>query len=319
MCKNYIFIIYHVSIVLLFSILLSGCNTGIESTKTISMSRADKIALRPGPEQVLSDSLRPDTLASWKKGREFLITDNKASLIYDFYDSSGLRIHPDTLAGVSVRYDYLESAINPAGAKSYILSFYIPNSNVSMKYRFPDNTKSLESVSVSDLPFLIDIDNINRINHILSGKKVWILTSLWYDSDNTPLSGQKFIPVTIRNILPGNTVFQSVVVFSDNKSIAYIPMNLYSPNGIYNSRLFPTLFSLSDPKSAYPHISVEIWEDICNGKVVTGMTKEECMLSLGKPKEVESGHDWNQLVDFWGYEDGTYLFFKDGRLSNYRK
>lgn len=87
----------------------------------------------------------------------------------------------------------------------------------------------------------------------------------------------------------------------------------------YESRSFSSLFSLNDPKLAYPGITPEIWEIICRGGLTVGMTKEECKLSLGNPKEVDTGHDWNSLMDYWKYDDGTYLLFQDGRLINYRK
>ena len=49
------------------------------------------------------------------------------------------------------------------------------------------------------------------------------------------------------------------------------------------------------------------------------MTKDECRLSLGNPDELQSGHNTSQTLDIWQYSDGTYLFFSDGILTNFRQ
>ena len=84
------------------------------------------------------------------------------------------------------------------------------------------------------------------------------------------------------------------------------------------SRTFPSLVSIYDPKLKYPQITAETWKLIQEGKVALGMTKEECKLSLGNPSEADSGHDWNNTIDVWSYPDGTCLHFQDGLLVNFR-
>ena len=84
------------------------------------------------------------------------------------------------------------------------------------------------------------------------------------------------------------------------------------------SRTFRNLFYLSDPKLKYPDILPSTWEAIQNGRLVKGMTKDECKLSVGNPSDVNSGHDWNSTLDVWQYPNGTYLQFQDGVLVGFR-
>ena len=79
------------------------------------------------------------------------------------------------------------------------------------------------------------------------------------------------------------------------------------------------LFLLADPKGKYPHISNENWALIQQGKVGTGMTKEECKLSIGNPDDLQSGHSRSQTMDIWQYNDGTFLMFEDGLLTRFRQ
>ena len=56
-----------------------------------------------------------------------------------------------------------------------------------------------------------------------------------------------------------------------------------------------------------------------NGQIRNGMTKEECRLSLGSPKEVNKGHNYSSTLELWQYTDGVYLQFQDGLLVNFRQ
>ena len=84
-------------------------------------------------------------------------------------------------------------------------------------------------------------------------------------------------------------------------------------------RTFPTLFSFDDPRKKYPDISPENWERIINGRVEAGMTREECRLALGSPKEVDRAANNSYLREIWLYENGIYLVFEDGLLKIYRR
>lgn len=112
------------------------------------------------------------------------------------------------------------------------------------------------------------------------------------------------------------TFVLSLDITDENSSPAVMYMNI--ANSGLESRTFPDLFSISDPKLRYPSIRPEVWTLITKGRVATGMTKDECKLALGNPSDVNSGHDWNQTLDLWRYDNGAWLQFQDGLLTSFR-
>ena len=49
------------------------------------------------------------------------------------------------------------------------------------------------------------------------------------------------------------------------------------------------------------------------------MTKEECRLSIGSPKRINENPDQGGMREYWYYDGGSYLYFVDGLLSQFRK
>lgn len=298
-------------------ILLSSCNTGIETTKTIKMSKSDKKVVQPSDEEIFATQFKADPLADWLPGRQFLVADQKAALILDsesghsFQDLTGKRL---SYKGVKERKTAGENDV-------CVIMFENPEDGELYGYNTSKSfSLAAEAVTGLDIPTLIDLEIVLSADSILIGRNLWTQSTLWYDSDFNPVKGQKFVKVTVKNVLPGNLYFPLIIEFEDQNADSYFYyMNIKDNTGIgAESRTFSNLFSLTDPKLKYPSISTEIWEKIQNGKVALGMTKEECKLSLGTPADVDSGHDWNSTIDIWRYKDGTFLQFKDGLLVNYR-
>lgn len=298
--------------------LFSSCSTGIESTKTIKLSRDDQKILKPEAEEILISEIKADSLAAWNPGKRFMITDDRASMVYEVYDRNRVRVHNDSLAGTIVEYLGRDRQSNPDGSNVGVISFIDRKSGKTLKYVSRRSFDRLGTLTWSDIPMILDLDILDNMRRLLKGRRVWSKTGLWYSETGEPVKGAKFIPVTITDIMPGNGVFPFTVTIDDGTRQAYLPMNSGTGNSGYETRSFPSLFSLDDPKKQYPQILPEIWTLICNGKVTQGMTKQECKLSLGNPRDVESGHDWNNLLDFWKYSDGTYLVFQDGILIRYK-
>lgn len=312
--KNIIIFIFILSMVI-----VTGCSTGIESTKTIKMSRADQKNLHPSAEQQLIDTVRPKTLNQWQPGKLFYITDNRASMVYDFFNSDGSRSQIDSIAGLIIAYEGINSEFSPAGEDVGVIVFRkINRDNTLSQQRITYNTNqpvsSINSIIWRDLPLLVDLEMIDQYRELLIGRKLWTRTDLWYGADGLPIRGAKFVPVTISDIVVGDSAFPLKIIFNDGNITAAMPMNMTGRDSGFESRTFQSLFSLIDPKSKYPDISPEVWELICHGRVKEGMTKLECKLALGAPMEVISGHDWNNLIDIWQYSNGTFLRFQDGLL-----
>lgn len=297
---------------------VTSCSTGIESTKTIKMSRSDERDARPTAEDELASEIQSSPTATWARGKKFLVTDDRAAVVLELparLASGGSR---PSLAGRTLKYERTSMRTTPGGDRRGVLEFSDADGVYCYATGFDaDKTGMMTGL---DLPMMIDLDMVESADSLLRGKRLWTLSRLWYDGDGVDMRGRKYVPVTVTSVRPGNMVFPLVVDFTDERGVsASMFMNVTQGREVSSeSRRFSSLFSLSDPRRRHQSVTGEFWELICDGKVANGMTKEECRLSLGNPSDSDSGHSWNFLLDVWSYKDGTYLQFQDGLLVNYR-
>lgn len=291
-------------------LLFSGCSTGIEKTKTISLSKNDKKELAPSQEEIFIEPLKAELLCDWSVGKSFLVSDERASVVFD---AIGVQ---SNLEGKIVKYSGVEKKTTPDGTDEAVIIF--SDGTESLRYSTGKRVEdAVGKISSMDIPMLIDLDLVDKAGKLLSGKTLWTRSQLWYDRLGNKISGRKFVPVTVEAVLPGNMIFPlRVNIRDENGDEAMLYMNL--KNSGVESRTFSTLFNLKDQKLSYPSILPEVWSLIQDGKVKLGMTKEECKLSLGNPGDVNSGHDWNSTIDLWQYPNGAYLRFQDGLLVDFR-
>lgn len=298
-------------------LMLAGCFTGIESTKKINITREDRKLLTLTEEDTFLNKIHGQPLAEWNTGKQFIVSDGRISLLFD--RSGGYHEHSDTsgMAGRHLAFKGISHRRLPDASEETVLLL----SDETNEFRLPTGKSPLESrygVQSSDIPMLIDLDMVKDADRLLTGRKLWIRTALWYDIDGNRMAGRKFIPVTVERVEPGTMVFPLRLTLSDESGLIFIQyMNI--GNGSNESRSFAKLFRLSDPRTSYPAISDENWALIQKGKIRLGMTKEECRLSLGNPTSTDSGHDYSSTIDIWKYEDGTFLRFQDGLLIDLMK
>lgn len=306
MKKSCLYIIY-----LSLVFIATACHTGIESTKTITLTKSDRKQIEPAPEERFMADVRAPKLSEWEVGKKFLISDSRANMVFDAYASDG-----ENLAGHEISFSGVTEKTTPGGVNEAVIVF--TDGNNTLRYSTGKSTEDATSaISSMDVPMLIDLQLVEDAKQLLSGKSVWTRSQLWYDTNENKIDGRKFVPVTITNVSPGSMVFPLKISIKDeNGEDAVLFMNISS--GGIESRTFQSLFSLSDPKDRYPGIEADVWQLIQRGKVKEGMTKEECKLSLGNPSDVNSGHDWNSTIDFWQYPNGSYLRFQDGLLVSFR-
>lgn len=307
MSKNYKSLILS----LLVGCAFASCHTGIENTKTITMTRQEKKELLPIAEELMMNGIVPAPLSSWKKGeKQFIISDNKGAIVFGLGNGESGNIAGDTIIykGVSVKR-------SPGGVEMGVLHF----SDKGRELRY-DTGRSMAQAQTHltglDIPMVIDLDVVRTVDSLLRGRQVWILSDLRYSDSGERMKGDKFVPVEIERVVPGDAVFPLILKVKSGDEHFNVYMNLkYS--GV-ESRTFGTLFSLTDPKLKYPNILPEVWKLIQEGKVRNGMTKEECRLSLGNPIEVTAGHNWSSTLDYWQYANGMFLRFEDGLLLMFR-
>lgn len=295
---------------------LTGCFTGIESTKTVNLSRQDRKDVLPTPEEDFFRSVEGTELSDWQPKHPFYAVDNRTALIFE---QEGMPVSPDdaALGGAILLFEGTTTQLAPDGRLNTVLLF--SNKGVTYRYNTGRTPGDAGSKVLSDqLPMLVDLDMVARANSLLQDRKVWIKSPLWYDEEGNRIPGLKLVPVTIRFISPGTVAFPLRVRFTaPDGSEAWAYMN-FGHSG-KESRSFANLFSLSDPRLRYPGVSDEMWEAITRSALKTGMTKEEAKLSLGNPNDVDAGRSYSETIDVWQYTDGTVLWFEDGLLTRYRR
>lgn len=302
--------------------IIAGCSTGIEGTKTIKMSGADRRALALSAEETFLKDIVTSPLSDWTVGKRFLVADNRAAYAY----RTATLLQPgDSLQGKTFVYKGVTSRPTPGGRDNCVILFSCDGMDVSF-----DTGKSTPearaSLTGADMPMLVDLDLVDSASRLLTGRRLWTRNAIWYAPDGRRIDGRKYVPVTVTGVLPGDKVFPLKVCFRDDTGTdAWMLMNAGAARedtrrmpGVH-SRSFANLFSLTDPKEKYPGIRQEIWDYICRGELVKGMTKDECKLAIGNPKDVNSGHDWNNTLDIWTYSDGSFLRFMDGLLYDFRR
>lgn len=321
--------------VLLF---LSSCFTGIEGTKTITMSKSEKKQTMPSAEESLLSGLRLQAFSDSVVNRLFYVLDDRASVILRPTNAGYADLH----AGDSLYYVGTRSYSDMTGHLKHSYIFKAPADKGEYEYLPPSSTR-MRAPYTNEIPTLLDGSILEYADSLLKGRKVWILTPVWSDKKGEKIKGRRYSPATIMAVLPGTMVFparvqlviegnnldadiagmnaegRSVTGEAPEKSAAeggeiYVFMNL--ANTGTESRSFANLFSLSDPRKQHPGITDKVWEAICTGNVFAGMTKEECRLALGNPKDINTGHNYSSALLLWIYENGDVLYFEDDILVN---
>lgn len=300
---------------LFMALALSGCFTGIENTgriteKDVSRVKADK----QSPEEIFFDTVHPADFQHWRPGKLFYVNDDNIRLIFNsssLYDVGSLQLKGDTL-----KYDGYKFVRSIDNSEDVVISL----SDSANTYYY-NTGKTIDEVEEQKseyiVPFLIDLDYVARIRDMLVGKTLYIKTSLWMDSERNNIDGLHYVPVVITNVSPGDVVYPFFVEFECNgrKAAVYMSSQISS----IKNMTFDKLFSFTDLRKKFSHITDANWERITRGDVAVSMTKDECQLSLGSPRSIERVPTHGGLYERWSYDNGVYLIFENGLLTRYRK
>ncbi len=302
---------------LFVSLALSGCFTGIENTGHITEKDVTRVkADRKSPEEIFLDTVHPADFMHWKPGKLFYVSDNNIRLIFtpsSLYDVGSLQLKGDTL-----RYGGYKFIRQIDNSEDVIISMSDLDKNNTYYYNTGKTIDEVEEQkSEYIVPFLIDLDYVDKIRSMLIGKTLYIKTSLWMDVDRNAIEGLHYVPVVITDVKPGDIVYPFFVEFecNDKKAAVYMSSQVSS----IKNMTFDKLFSFTDLRKNYSHITDENWEMITKGDIAVAMTKEECSLSLGAPRSIERVPTHGGLYERWSYDNGVYLIFENGLLTRFRK
>ncbi len=302
--------------ILLLTLVATGCGTGIESTKAVSEKDVKKaLAQRnEGKKPTPSLTLRPDSVALWQAGKLFYVTDDQARLI--FAHSNAYCTDSLHLAGRRIAYKGYDTESMLDNRKTVTLEFTDGNNT----YSYRTNRTMSELHRGYSIPFLIEMDVVEQVAAQITGKEFWVKTRIWYDAESEKMiDGRQFVKVKIDSVLPGNKVLPLKVKFTTADTGEQAMVWLSTGHSAMHSRDFDSQFSRDDLHKSYPEISNENWAHITRGELVLDMSKEECRLAKGAPKNMVQHPDQTGLREYWYYDGGGYLYFQDGLLKQFRE
>ncbi len=290
---------------------LSGCFTGVESTKKITSKDVAKVVKEMTEEEKEASTFAVplDSFANWQENKRFYVCDDNARLIFmasQEYDADTLR-----LQGKELKY----VGYNTGRVLDNRQTVNIQFSDGVNTYTYATDKTISELKPGYTIPFLIDMDEVDYIGKQLSGRECYVKTSIWYDEAEQMIGGRKFVKVHIDDVKPGNKVFPIKVNFTDVESGKKAMLWMTTGGTVLKNRSFDALFSLTDVRLRYPNISDEVWSCIVAGKVQVGMTKDEVRLSIGAPSSINERPTHSGVREYWYYGNGQYLYFEDGVLE----
>lgn len=300
MIKNKLYILPAVAAAMISLLTLPGCFTGIEGTAKIKDNTSGKNKMTLSPEETLLQSAMPLPPAKWQTGKQFIISPGRFDLAF-----SPTTVASQLQPGDTLYYRGLSSTMRLAGdSVTDILFENQAGHKLTYQVDIPIN-KVLESERLH-IPFTVDAAVIDSTQRILKGRDLWPLRH--------GSNGKRYNKVSVTDVIPGNSEYPLFVILNSGDTVKMLIEGRNS-----TSSIFCNLFSLSDPRKQYPQISDAHWTMICQGKVATGMTREECKLALGTPASLERITAYNGLIEHWSYENGIYLNFVDGILTSFRE
>ncbi len=295
----------------IMTITLGGCFTGVEYTPKVTHNDVRKERIVTTPEDTFLADVADEALREWKPGKRFRITDHKIRLI--FGATASVR---DSLGGRTLIFDEAREAPSITGTSVTDIVFTIDSCR-SLIYRINRPLSTLMEQKALSIPFTIQESLVDDARKLIDGKRLYILTRTWRDDSDNSMNGRQFVAVTVDSVTPGNDIYPIKVSFTDDQGKS-ARIFLHPGSRTHTPRSFPALFSFTNPRLKYPTINDKAWENIINGRVALDMTREECRLALGAPREVDRGADNSFVREVWLYENGIYLVFEDGLLKMFR-
>ena len=296
---------------------LVSCGTGIEVTERVTDKDVRRVIEQADShKQVVTLTAYSDSLPAWRSGKHFWVADNQVKQL--FASSRDYDIDTVNIAGHMLSFVGYDTGGLYDNRQTVNLMLKDDADGKTFIYR---TAKTIDEFKPGyAIPMLIDMDMVHHIARQVVGNDYYIRTSIWYDRQSEQMmEGRHFIKVHVDSVLPGNAVLPLRLLFTtiDDGQKAMVWMS--DNTSVMRGRDFDALFVAQDPHLSYPTITDATWSRITRGEVSVGMTKEECLLSLGNPKRISTNPDQGGLREYWYYDGGSYLFFVDGLLNQFRR
>lgn len=297
-----------------FSILLTSCFTGVESTPKITYKEVKKQKAQDTPEMHILDAATPERPSDWKLGKRFYIADTRASRGVWHVSPTEMT---DSLFGHIAILASVDTVKSLTGEPEISLTLSIPQKSTEIEYRTNLTLSQWNQADTYTLPHVIEMSIIDNAQQAMKGNSYYILQPRRYGIEGNDTTGTRYQPVRVIDVKPNTEAIPLRVWFTDDEGhLASIVMSVVGAAAA--RRTFDTIFSIDNPRDRYPNITDENWEMIRHGRIILGMTPDECRLALGSPDNLQRIPTSAGMIERWSYNGGIYLQFEDGLLSTFR-
>ncbi len=277
-------------------------------------NRAKNIEQMSEEQLFMRDNFSNTDCSQWEDGRVFIYVDEKLSQLLTPQNFNETQ-HYSSYRGLKFVFRGLSDS-SPWGGGNADIIFECNGDKYTYK-----TGKSLQEIKrgkyLPMLPMMVAQDEIERASALLTGKILYTRSTIWVDSLGNTRAGNKYFPISIVAVEPGNTIYPIAFVFRAD-SVTYRIYGSLSQTTLSQAATFDKLFTFENPRNQYPDIPDKHWQNIIRGRVCMGMNKNECRLALGRPLRVREIPTYSGLNEEWIYNSGAYLYFEDGILSRYR-
>ena len=298
-----------------------SCGTGIEVTEHVTDKDVRRVITKTDQyEPQATIQAYNDSLPAWTVGKKrFWVADNQLLMLLEHGADVATSDTVSTVAGHVFVYEGYE--IGSIYDYRQTVNLIFKDENAPGRTYVYRTGKTLDEFgSEFSIPMLIDMDKVHHVSQQVVGKDYYIRTPIWYDrASRQMMPGRHFIQVHIDSVLPGNAVMPMRVLFTTIDTHQPSMVWMSDHNSSMKGRDFDALFVASDPHLLYPTITDKNWKLITQSMVTEGMTKEECLLAMGTPRNTRQVPDQAGLREYWYYDGGSFLFFIDGLLNQYRR
>lgn len=246
----------------------------------------------------------PEPPKGWQPGKTFYVTDDRIDRVFP---NMQLR-QGDLLIFVSFNY------VPDIDGTNDTQVIFTSQSGKNLTYRVDKSPEEVAELAVLPIPFTVEMSLVSKAKDIFAtlNQPLYIITRNWRDASGTPITGRKFVPVTIDSLTVGTAEYPLRLWFTDE--LAHHGTLLLSPSKD-SPRTFASAFTFTNPRNKYPAVSPKHWPQIIAGMTTPGMTRDEVRLSLGTPSNLDRRMTYAGEMEVWSYEDGRYFTFMDGILQ----
>jgi hypothetical protein len=209
------------------------------------------------------------------------------------------------------------------GKIATILSLKEDSGEYTIKVTIDDDTSKTyighsRAGNISRICFLSDLEISQRE---LLGRTFWYKQNYINSRNDTTekitiLKDVRFKPLNIVGVYAGyddNAPVELEVVLWNGKK-AYVNLNISNNNsryGMENKSILSDFFYFENPETIYPW-DKQVWQDIKNNKISTGMTMEQVKFTWGEPIEIITE---SSTTSFYKFKSGNEVKFTNGLVD----